>query len=81
MQTTRCPETEKCLELIHLVLDSEASPEQEQYLLDHIDMCIQCLESYNIEKEIRHALRSKLEQITAPKDLVESIKNGISRID
>ena len=49
MQTTKCPEIEKCLELIHLVLDSEASSKQEKYLTEHLEMCMQCLEYFNIE--------------------------------
>jgi len=49
MQNAKCPEVEKCLELIHLVLDSEASSDQEKYLTEHLEMCRQCLEMFNIE--------------------------------
>ncbi len=80
MQTTKCPEVEKCLELIHLVLDSEASSEQENYLTEHLEMCIQCLENYNIEKEIRTALRNRLENKKVPLDLINTIKDKISEI-
>ena len=80
MQTTKCPEVEKCLELIHLVLDSEASSEQENYLTEHLEMCIQCLENYNIEKEIRTALRNRLENKKVPIDLISIIKDKISEI-
>ena len=73
-----CPEAEKCLEIIHLVLDSEATEAQERYLSDHIEMCIKCLESYNFEKEIRVALKTKLEQKQVPSDLVNAIKASIS---
>ena len=80
MQTTKCPEVEKCLELIHLVLDSEASSEQESYLAEHLEMCIQCLENYNLEREIRTALRTRLENKKVPLDLINTIKNKISEI-
>ena len=80
MHNIKCPEVEKCLELIHLVLDAEASPEQEKYLSEHLDMCMQCLESFNIEKEIRAALKNKIEQKQVPSSLLESIKGKISEI-
>ncbi len=61
MQSAKCHEVEKCLELIHLVLDSEASSDQEKYLTEHLEMCMQCLENFNTEKEMRTALKTRLE--------------------
>ena len=78
MQSSNCEEREKCLEIIHLVLDSEATEAQEEYLRQHIDMCIQCLENFNIEKEIRTALKTRLESLKVPKDLVSTIKQKIA---
>jgi len=80
MLMMRCPETEKCLEIIHLVLDSEATDVQENYLNDHVEMCKQCLENFNIEKEIRMALKTRLERRKVPQDLIDSIKEKISQV-
>ncbi len=81
MQNTNCPEVEKCLELIHLVLDNEAPAEQENYLTEHLEMCMQCLENFNIEKEIRTALKTRLENKKVPLDLINTIKVKIAEID
>lgn len=80
MQSAKCPEVEKCLELIHLVLDSEASSDQEKYLIEHLEMCMQCLENFNIEKEIRTALKTRLENKRVPLDLINTIKGKIAEI-
>ncbi|MEQ9424461.1 MAG: anti-sigma factor [Cyclobacteriaceae bacterium] len=80
MSNNGCPESEKCLEIIRLVLDDEASNTQMDYLKDHIEMCMQCLDNFNVEKEIKQALREKLERKAVPQDLIDSIKTKIAKV-
>lgn len=68
-----CSEHERCLNLLQLVLDGEASETEKEYYMHHIEECMPCYRSYNIEHEIRNILRSKLEKKHVPADLVASI--------
>ena len=67
-----CKESVKCIEILHLLLDNEASPTQEDYLRSHLDSCLPCLKNYKVETEIRNILRE------VPADLLNSIKSKIS---
>lgn len=73
-----CSEAGKCIQILHLMLDNEASADEENYLRDHLDSCLPCLKNYKVETEIRHLLRTKLEKKHVPKDLLDSIKDKIT---
>jgi anti-sigma factor (TIGR02949 family) len=72
-----CSEHERCLHLLQLVLDGEASGTEKDYYMHHIEECMPCYRSYNIETEIRNILRSKLEKKNVPLDLVSSIRSKV----
>ncbi|MEQ9306717.1 MAG: anti-sigma factor [Marinoscillum sp.] len=69
-----CVEFKKCLEILHLLLDNEATPNQEDYLNAHIEKCMYCFEQYEVEKQIRELLRTKLANQTVPPDLAQAIR-------
>lgn len=73
-----CKQSEKCMEILHLLLDNEATLEQEVYLRDHLDKCLPCLNNFEIEQEIRTLLRTKIEKRAVPSDLLASIKDKIN---
>lgn len=70
----KCSESEECNQLLQLVLDGEATSDQEDKFLNHIDHCIYCLNGYEMEKSIRKLIKSKIKKQTVPADLVDSIK-------
>jgi anti-sigma factor (TIGR02949 family) len=70
----QCPERNKCLDILNVVLDGEATEEQKIYLNDHIDACLPCLNDYNLEKEIKDLLKTKCGKIDVPEGLAEAIK-------
>ena len=72
-----CGEYEKCLKILRLMLDNEATQEEEEYLNSHIDSCIICFEQYNLEKEIKELLKTKVDKQKVPGELVTSIRNKI----
>ena len=72
-----CSEHDRCLELLQLVLDGEASETEKGYYMHHIEECMPCYRSYNIEHEIRNILRSKLEKKPVPTDLVTCIRSKV----
>ncbi len=67
----------KCLELLELIVDGEATKEEEQYFHQHIDQCLPCFETYNLESSIKNLLRTKIERKKVPDDLISSIKSKI----
>lgn len=73
-----CKESVKCIEILHLLLDNEASTVEEDYLRSHLDSCLACLKNYKVESEIRNILRTKLEKREVPLDLLAAIKTKIS---
>ena len=68
---------EKCLELLELILDGEASPEEEKLFRKHIQDCLPCYESYNLETSIKQILQTKLEKKQVPDDLIARIRSKI----
>ncbi|TDI67098.1 MAG: anti-sigma factor [Bacteroidetes bacterium] len=63
-----------CIELLELITDDEASPEEIKHFQKHIDECLPCYEAYNLEKSIKEMLQTKLKRKQVPDDLIQSIK-------
>lgn len=72
-----CQESRKCIEILELLLDGEANPEQEDFFRSHIEKCMPCYQYYNLEKSIKQILQTKVERKSVPQDLVASIKSKI----
>lgn len=73
-----CREARKCIEILHLLLDNEASLDEEDYLRKHLESCLPCLKNYEVETQIRNILRTKLEKKEVPADLLNAIKSKIT---
>jgi anti-sigma factor (TIGR02949 family) len=68
---------QRCLQLLELITDGEASPEEEKQFRSHIDECLPCYESFNLEQSIKEMLQTKLDKKQVPEDLVNLIKRKI----
>lgn len=68
----------QCLQNLSLMIDGEATNEQEVFFKKHIDECIPCLDSYNVEKSVKEFLQKKIENKPIPSTLIENIKNKIA---
>ncbi len=75
---TNCREKQKCLEILHLILDEEANQEQEEYFKEHIEECWNCFQDYRLEKAIRDLVKTKLDKKPVPLSLIKDIKMEIS---
>ncbi|MEM9327632.1 MAG: zf-HC2 domain-containing protein [Bacteroidota bacterium] len=73
-------ECEKFIELISLMLDNEASSEEEEYLAQHVDDSAPCLEKLESEKEYREMLKKKIGMKEVPVDLINAIKTKIKSL-
>lgn len=59
------------------MLDDEASKEQIDFFYSHIENCITCFSQYNVEKQLRELLKSKLRKKVVPSQLALEIRNRI----
>lgn len=73
----RCSEFDKCFKVLNLMLDDEASPEQEEYFFRHIAKCTTCFNHYSVEMKIRELLRTRLKKKIIPSEMILEIRNKI----
>jgi predicted anti-sigma-YlaC factor YlaD len=66
-----------CSELLNLVIDGQATKEQEVVLMEHVQKCKQCKEEFELNTSITSSLKSRLQKINTPKDLSASIQSKI----
>ena len=72
-----CSNQRECLEMLQLILDGEATPEQKANFKSHVDECMPCFQNYHFDQAIKELLKLKCTH-DAPTDLISSIKSKIS---
>jgi mycothiol system anti-sigma-R factor len=68
-----------CMQMLQVILDEQATPEQRDYFKVHMDRCMPCFKSYNLDATIKDLLKSKCCGGEAPHDLLEGIKQKINQ--
>lgn len=66
-----------CTELLQIVIDGQASEEQHQELMDHLENCEACREEYLLSKTIKDKLKTGIKAAASPVGLANSIQNKI----
>ena len=66
-----------CIKLLQLIVDGEASPEQEAYFKDHIEDCATCFNNYRVETGMKKLIREKISNLSVPLGLQETILSKI----
>jgi mycothiol system anti-sigma-R factor len=78
---TECPNQRECMEMLQLIVDGEASPEQKEYfLMHHLEECMPCYRNYHLEVTLRELLKIKCTG-QAPQELIDSIRAKVIPID
>jgi mycothiol system anti-sigma-R factor len=73
-----CPNQKDCMEMLQLIVDGEATPEQKEHFLKfHLDECLPCYKNYHLEVAIKQLLKSKCCGGEAPQELIDSIKTKV----
>ena len=72
-----CSNQRECLEMLQLILDGEATPEQKANFKSHVDECMPCFQHYHFDQAIKELLKLKCSSL-APPDLIDSIKSKIN---
>ncbi len=67
-----------CMEMLQLILDGEVTPEQREYFKSHMDHCMPCFKTYEVDMAIKEMLKGKCCGGAAPEDLIEKIKSQLA---
>ncbi len=67
----------KCSELLTLVIDGQATKEQEKELMMHVTKCAKCKEEFELKTSIITSLRTRLHKLNSPRELSSSIHSKI----
>lgn len=68
-----------CMEMLQTILDGEATDNQKKYFKEHMDNCMPCFKTYDLDMALKQLLQSKCCGGEAPQDLIEKIKIQISQ--
>ena len=71
-------ECNECMHALHLLIDGEASGNQKEFLEKHIEECMPCYQSYNLDKNVKEVLKSKIEKKPVPSALIANIKDKLN---
>ncbi len=74
-----CPEEEKCLEILEIILDEETTQQEKEEYFAHIERCWTCFQNHNLEKNIKELIKSKIDNKPIPKDLILKIQAVIEK--
>ena len=70
----------KCSELLDLVIDGQATKEQEVELMQHVAECEQCKKEFELSTSITNSLKKRLKKIATPKELSSQIESKITEL-
>jgi mycothiol system anti-sigma-R factor len=68
-----------CMEMLQIILDGEATDDQQKYFKTHMDHCMPCYKSYDLDMHIKKLLQSKCCGGECPEELIEKIKVQITQ--
>jgi mycothiol system anti-sigma-R factor len=68
-----------CMEMLQLIIDGEATNEQQDYFKAHMDSCMPCFKTYNMDMAIKELLKTRCCHGPIPSDLIDQIKMQIEQ--
>ncbi len=66
-----------CQQLLDMMLDGDPTPEQKEHFRHHIENCLPCAKSFELDSAIRQLLRTRCNGHPVPDELVQSIRNKV----
>ena len=58
-------------------VDRELAPHEMRQVREHLEICAQCMEEFSFEADVLKQIRSTLQRIRAPHDLMAVISSAI----
>ena len=69
-----------CIEMLQAILDGDATEEQQQYFRKHMDECMPCYKSHELDMQIKELIKTRCCGNHVPPDLIEKIKSQVNSI-
>lgn len=70
-----------CMEMLQLVLDGEVTEEQRAYFDAHMEQCMPCFKSHEVDMSIKQLVKTNCCGDGAPLELLNEIREKISKMD
>ncbi|WP_299822739.1 zf-HC2 domain-containing protein [uncultured Pontibacter sp.] len=67
----------KVSEMLDLVIDGEATSEEERFFNTHLEECVSCFETHQKQKLLKGIISGHLKRVIVPESLALSIKARI----
>jgi mycothiol system anti-sigma-R factor len=69
-----------CMEMLQLVVDGQATPEQVAYWKEHMGMCQPCYEKYKVENAVKEMVKSECCCSKIPQNVIDELSSKIKSI-
>lgn len=70
-----------CMKTLYTILDTEKPIEITPQLVSKIEKCLPCYQEHELEKSIKELLQNRLQKITPPQSLIDSIRSKINHLN
>ena len=74
---TNDTDCDKVSDMLDLIIDGEASSEEENFFNTHIEECVSCFESHQKQKLLKGIISGHLKRVIVPESLALSIRAKI----
>jgi anti-sigma factor (TIGR02949 family) len=61
-------------------LDRELTAEEMELVRQHLETCVVCAAEYSFEGGLLQEIRSRLERLAAPADLLQKVRGALNRV-
>lgn len=68
-----------CMEMLQLMLDGQVTNEQREYFRSHMDQCMPCFKTFQVDMAIKQLVKDRCCGGEAPDELIHQIKAQIGR--
>ena len=67
----------KCIEMLNLVLDEEATEEERAFFMDHMEKCMPCYENYQVDMVIKKLIKENCCGQKVPQQMIDDIRSKV----
>ena len=77
IRTLRCSEIKDNEQIVRLILDNQCSQAEHSSVIQHINVCPECFEQYEVEVHIRFLFKTKLSKKLSPTNFASEIRERV----
>jgi anti-sigma factor (TIGR02949 family) len=69
------PDCEKVINILEMIIDEEATSEDQTYFYSHLEDCSSCFDAHKHQKMLKDFLKLNVKRKDVPASLISTIKN------